>query len=168
MPRNTFTSIFPQLFLLKSHHLKLSIILTTEHRYLYGVANVIINWNGITHLCSKHVKNQKNTTKFVDPPTDLPLLKVIVSEGLSSANIDGNFKGAFRKGLLANMLNKCFSARGNCNQKQASKVSPNTAAAKENLAAQPLLITVAYCRTLSSSSKQPDPIKHKRENKKGS
>lgn len=63
---------------------------------------------------------------------------------------------SFEGDFLTNLLIKWLRARGNCNQKRASDISPNTAAANANLTAQPLLTTVAYNLVLSSSSMQPE------------
>ncbi|GKG29467.1 hypothetical protein Tco_0416832, partial [Tanacetum coccineum] len=99
---------------------------------------------------------------------DFPFEDILLSKDASSVSDDDEISKTFCKDLLAKLFIKCLSARGNCNQKYASEVppnisaaTPNIAAAKENLAAEPLSSMVAYCRTLSSSSMEPDVTKYK-------
>lgn len=92
---------------------------------------------------------------FSEPITDFPFDVILFSIAVSSSSGIDAETGAFCVDLFTNLFIICFRARGNCNQKSASKVSPKIAAAKANLTAQPLLTMVAYNCALSSSSMQP-------------
>ena len=83
---------------------------------------------------------KKHTTVFLllELVGDFPFEDILLSKDASSVSEDDEVSETFCKDLLAKLFIKCLSARGNCNQKYASEVSPNIAAAKENLAAEPL------------------------------
>lgn len=92
-----------------------------------------------------------NASLFSDPEIDVILLGVDEPSS-SRLEVDGE---AFCGDLLTDFFIQCLIAEGSCNQKSASAKSPNIAAAKANLAVEPLLAMVAYSLALSSSSIQP-------------
>jgi len=61
----------------------------------------------------------------------------------SSTSEIGAAVDSFGGRFLNNLFIKCLSARGSCSQNRASVDSPNIAAAKANLAAQPLSTILA-------------------------
>lgn len=96
------------------------------------------------------------------PAVDFPFDEILFNKDVSSSSDFKPIDEGFCGDLCTNLFIKWLIARGNCNQKSASEVSPNIAAAKANLAAQPLLTIVEYSLALSSSSMQPSIYETKR------